>query len=125
MAIALGLRTLVKQFEIDTPWLDAYAEEEFALAEPILAALHFRLHKVQPHLDVAEEKACSNLEGLARLNKRVGTAVTFVYEGAWRPGELREGLLNQTVTAVIRSCPDKWCNSAVAKPLASAPSTAL
>jgi len=26
---------------------------------------------------------------------------------------------------IVRSCPDKWCNSAVAKPLASAPPTAL
>ena len=35
------------------------------------------------------------------------------------------GLERELAKKKTGSCPDKWCSSAVAKPLASAPSTAL
>ena len=97
----LRLGALVEQLEIDPARFHRHAEEHFALAEVIEAALDLGARHMQAGMHVAVKEARRGLERLARRDHRVVTPVTLVDERAWRARQLCRRLFDQAVAPVV------------------------
>ncbi|WP_411756062.1 transposase [Sinorhizobium meliloti] len=88
--------------------------------------MNSKLHAVcdgagKPITLLLSEGQMSDHKGARLILKALPSATCLIADRDYDSNWFREALADKDIE---RSCPHRWCSSAVAKPLASAPSTA-
>ena len=91
----------MKQIEIDPSGFDRHPEKELALTEQIHAAGDLRLRQSQSRTHISEEKPSRDFEAFPRRHQGIDPSVAFMNERAQGARNLRVGLLDESVAAVV------------------------